>query len=552
MTESKYLKREFGEALPTFKGVMKQHQINKLEEGWWDNMSDEAQAAYIKKYGEAPGSTGDDDKGDKARATAKSRDKALDKSIWGDDEDDYDMGEVPGSRGTGPWTPEDDPDFEHGPSLTSAPGRVPDEDEYPDKDPINTKKGEMEDEMEDIANELDNVTDPDEKKELEDRYDKIDQELYDINKKQYGDDSGYEKSGRTGKELDQETLTINGKQYNRISEGVEKQPKDLRDRSKKMKKHKLQENYERMFGSIKEDWWDDMSPENQAQYIKDHPNSKQAKDAGGDDEGGGDNSERLGQIAQERAAAEQEMADAEEMGDKAAYADAQEKIDDLDKEEAELGGSGEQEPSGEGDDGAAYPDGNAPPEIEPEYMSRPHEIEEMIEKLEEYKIHLNKWAEEAADNDDDETLANPIQALMDENEAKLEGLKSENLPRAKNFYPAGRTGKELDQETLTIDGKQYSRISEMTSKTKRDMENSFETSEDLDDFITKHQDSIPKSQWRKIDNYLDDIRDEEEGMKSSGWADPAKKGLKKILTRYIKESVKPKYEFSKFYKRFKR
>jgi hypothetical protein len=39
---------------------------------------------------------------------------------------------------------------------------------------------------------LDNVTDPDERKELEDRYDKIDQELYDINKKQYGDDSGYE------------------------------------------------------------------------------------------------------------------------------------------------------------------------------------------------------------------------------------------------------------------------------------------------------------------------------------------------------------------------
>ena len=142
------------------------------------------------------------------------------------------MWEVPGSRGTGPWTPEDDPDFEHGPSLTSAPGRVPDEDEYPDKDPINTKKGEMEDEMEDIANELDNVTDPDEKKELEDRYDKIDQELYDINKKQYGDDSGYEKSGRTGKELDQETLTINGKQYNRISEGVEKQPKPKYEFSK--------------------------------------------------------------------------------------------------------------------------------------------------------------------------------------------------------------------------------------------------------------------------------------------------------------------------------
>jgi len=126
-------------------------------------------------------------------------------------------------------------------------------------------------------------------------------------------------------------------------------------------------------------------------------------------------------------------------------------------------GLGSVEPMQEGDDGAAYPDGNAPPEIEPEYMSRPHEIEEMIEKLEEYKIHLNKWAEEAADNDDDETLAK-IQALMDENEAKLEGLKSENLPRAKNFYPAGRTGKELDQETLTIDGKQFRRISESVKK----------------------------------------------------------------------------------------
>ena len=54
-------KREFGEPLPTFKGVMKQHQINKLEEGWWDNMSDKAQAAYIKKYGEAPDANGEDD-----------------------------------------------------------------------------------------------------------------------------------------------------------------------------------------------------------------------------------------------------------------------------------------------------------------------------------------------------------------------------------------------------------------------------------------------------------------------------------------------------------
>ena len=116
--------------------------------------------------------------------------------------------------------------------------------------------------------------------------------------------------------------------------------------------------------------------------------------------------------------------------------------------------------------------------------------------------------------------------------------EKKNEPEFKDYTPtqsdtdfyrkqyAGRTGKELGED----------RMQEMTSKTKRDMENSFETSEDLDDFITKHQSEIPKNQWRKIDNYLDDIRDEEQGMKSSGWADPAKKGLKKILTRYIKES----------------
>ena len=274
--------REFGDPLPTFEDVMEKHQVNKLNEDWWDNMSPGDQAEYIKahpgsdkaqaskeepkgkrsdRYADidtswmddpdavaaqgSPGYTTDDNWGREKgygqpghksyEYIPKSKDDADDSEgdfpkdpddidDLPDDEDDYDMGVVPGSRELDD-TPEDD--SEKGSSLTSAPGRVPDEDEYPDKDPINTKKGEMEDEMEDIANELDNVTDPDEKKELEDRYDKVDQELYDINKKQYGDDSGYEKSGRTGNELNQETLMIDGKQYRRISEGVEKQPKSI-------------------------------------------------------------------------------------------------------------------------------------------------------------------------------------------------------------------------------------------------------------------------------------------------------------------------------------
>jgi hypothetical protein len=53
INESKFLKREFGEPLPTFKGVMKQYQVNKLKENWWDDMDAASQAQYIKDH---PGS----------------------------------------------------------------------------------------------------------------------------------------------------------------------------------------------------------------------------------------------------------------------------------------------------------------------------------------------------------------------------------------------------------------------------------------------------------------------------------------------------------------
>ena len=208
ISESKYLKREFGEALPTFKGVMKQHQINKLEEGWWDNMSDVAKKAYIKKHGEAPDANGDDEpkvpapdsKSDtgKPRVSANPYDDNYGQEV--DDEDDYDMGVEPGSRDSGPWTPEDDPDFEHGPSLTSAPGRVPDEDDL-------STSPEKDYEPWDSFADRDAEMTPDDLKKI--------QALGEPS----GDEDDEESSGRTGKELNQETLMIDGKQYNRITEG---------------------------------------------------------------------------------------------------------------------------------------------------------------------------------------------------------------------------------------------------------------------------------------------------------------------------------------------
>jgi hypothetical protein len=72
-----------------------------------------------------------------------------------------------------------------------------------------------------------------------------------------------------------------------------------------MKKHILQENYERFFGKrefgdplhtfedvmkkhqenkLKEDWWDNMNAASQAAYIKKHPGSKQAQQADADED----------------------------------------------------------------------------------------------------------------------------------------------------------------------------------------------------------------------------------------------------------------------------
>jgi hypothetical protein len=264
-------KREFGDPLPTFEDVMKKHQVNKfkedldsvdkedddvdndgdsdasddylknrrdviskaietesIKEGWWDNMSDAAKKSYIKKHGSAPNVAGDDD---------------------------YDMGEVPGSRELDD-TPEDD--SEKGSSLTSAPGRVPDEEPSGEEKPSGWSQKAQK-----AKDDLEQLSDPDEigdwiednkwslsggklgraadlefapvqkaYAELEDAYMEGDWDVYDKAKEDFTkltnqklDSQKVSRSRRTGKELDQETLTIDGNQYRRINEGVEQKPK---------------------------------------------------------------------------------------------------------------------------------------------------------------------------------------------------------------------------------------------------------------------------------------------------------------------------------------
>jgi len=269
-------KREFGDPLPTFKGVMETHQENKFKEdldsvdkedddvdndgdsdasddylknrrdviskaiekesvteGWWDNISDKARAAYIKTHGAAPGSAGgdngDDDDYDMG-PDMDSRDYDMD-----DDDDKYDkygqeMGGTP-SKPSG--EPEDDePDYspEHPDNMDDdeleqwlrQQDAEEDDEEEPSKrkpfrlgdDPEELTLDAAQDELEKVKAQLAQA----EEKDLEVGYKKVLQKKI---------DALQGRIGRTGNELNQETLMIDGKQYRRISEGVEKQPKSI-------------------------------------------------------------------------------------------------------------------------------------------------------------------------------------------------------------------------------------------------------------------------------------------------------------------------------------
>jgi hypothetical protein len=256
-------------------GVMKQHQINKLEEGWWDNMSDAGKKSYIKKHGSAPNVAGDDDYDMGAPDRVPNQDFRSDPtdddySVYDDpeiarisdedDEDDYDMGapdRVPNQDFRSDPTDDDysvydDPNF----------ARIPDE-EGGEEPSGEEKPSAWSQKAQRAKDDLEQLSDPDEigdwiednkwslsggklgraadlefapvqkaYAELEDAYMEGDWDVYDKAKEDFTkltnqklDSQKVSRSRRTGNELNQETLMIDGKQYRRISEGVEKQPK---------------------------------------------------------------------------------------------------------------------------------------------------------------------------------------------------------------------------------------------------------------------------------------------------------------------------------------
>jgi len=186
--------------------------------------------------------------------------------------------------------------------------------------------------------------------------------------------------------------------------------------------NKLKENYERMFGLIKEDWWDDMTPENRAQYIKDHPGSKQAQSA--DDE------------------ADDKM----KSNDRAADDEA----DDMDRDARFDKPDGKIDTDDDADIRRIL---QKPDTVADEPES---ELDALDKKIKSTEANMNMAASNWSDPRSQD-LAYSLRQDLEKLQADREKLAGGNM---------GRTGNELNQETLMIDGKQYRRISEKISKPK--------------------------------------------------------------------------------------
>ena len=180
-------KREFGDPLPTFEDVMKRHQINKLEEDWWDDMDASAQAQYIKAHPGSKQAQQADDGGEEPSGEGPSGEEKLDPQKI---KDDYATA---------------------GENLTFSKGELDDAKAMGDEEEISRIQSIVDDDREEFRKS---------RRELG-RMEKV-----------VG-----AKSPRTGNELNQETLMIDGKQFRRISE-VEKEPKSKYEFSEFYKRFK--------------------------------------------------------------------------------------------------------------------------------------------------------------------------------------------------------------------------------------------------------------------------------------------------------------------------
>ena len=360
--------------------------------------------------------------------------------------------------------------------------------------------------------------------------------------------------------------------------------KDLRDRSKKMSKHILQENYERFFGKrefgdplptfkgvmekhqvnkLNEDWWDNMSPEDKAEYIKAHPGSNKAQASKEEPK------EKPSGVPDPMDQMYQDYQDTVGMSPGASSSALDKKNQGASKPEPEA------EPySGKGQSLASqYRD-----DYKEKDEKRDVASSEMITAREEYKA-----AQEKVDKGGlfgKKKAKAKLDAAKKDFEEKTEAFRSAKTEASdaykeqKDALVSGEVEPENEQEAAIL----VSAISKMADAADRDMRNARQASQydqqhpdprmaDLGiDNDKYHRDNIvqKKAAKKSADTKLTVAHEKAKELKGVGkdWITGKQESIKKILTidgkqfRRISEGVekepKPKYEFSEFYKRFKK
>ena len=218
-----------------------------VNEDWWDDMSPEDQAAYIKKHPgskqaqqaggdepekitKGPGGYGDrgNVRGQDQAYSGEPDDEEYFKSMMGPDTKTDIFGNVPEDPDVDPYGDDDDDWETHGggPSFwdSPTPGNEPSQD---DLDSQIAQAQKDADDANQMAQQFGGMTQGGDSR-YDDAAAEANKKLRDLEKQK--------SAARTGKELNQETITVDGKQFRRISEGVEKQPKP---------KYEFSEFYER-------------------------------------------------------------------------------------------------------------------------------------------------------------------------------------------------------------------------------------------------------------------------------------------------------------------
>jgi hypothetical protein len=267
--------------------------FGSIEEGWWDNMGDAGQKAYIKKHGKAPGSAGGDEpkvpapdsKSDtgKPRVSANPYDDNYGQEV--DDEDDYDMGVVPGSREEWEDIEPGDPEMRSGDESAEELG-----------DLMKQQQNHIEDMFEKGADREDIEAAEGNLEDLEREYDE---------KVESGEGEDDERQGRTGNE------------------------------------------------SVDEGWFDSISQAAQKAYIQKFPNSKFAKNTKkkADDKKGKESAHQkeLDTISKDIKNLKGAVDHTQDRGDWAANRDWRDKLEKSQKQWMKLKGQGPDESINEGD-----------------------------------------------------------------------------------------------------------------------------------------------------------------------------------------------------------